>query len=287
MEINVLWVTEYLEGVIQLGIHKCFVPVTTTFSTRPPIRSTSTNYPKLSIVTKITSAIFNSTTYIMERNSTDHNTFPFLELPKELRDMIYDEALDDKEDQRLSRDLFLKARSVPRTNLLLASKQVKQEYEERAAKHSQLIIKAIENHDTYDNSNNGDDDVDESIYNQVPILPPAANRVPIITLEPYVADLNWPREASLDLLIPLIGMITSASFSLTALNIRVIMMLTTSRRLQPWNFVNDTVHDWIRELERLEWTDVPKLRNFQILDTGRGFYHAMEGDERTANVIAE
>lgn len=223
----------------------------------------------------------------MERNSTDHNTFPFLELPKELRDMIYDEALDDKEDQRLSRDLFLKARSVPRTNLLLASKQVKQEYEERAAKHSQLIIKAIENHDTYDNSNNGDDDVDESIYNQVPILPPAANRVPIITLEPYVADLNWPREASLDLLIPLIGMITSASFSLTALNIRVIMMLTTSRRLQPWNFVNDTVHDWIRELERLEWTDVPKLRNFQILDTGRGFYHAMEGDERTANVIAE
>ncbi|KAK4498888.1 hypothetical protein PRZ48_009398 [Zasmidium cellare] len=67
--------------------------------------------------------------------------FPFFRLPLELREAIYDETLEDR-DEQLDYDKTLKyqACSTPLVNLLRVSKRVKQEYEARARKKMSFRI---------------------------------------------------------------------------------------------------------------------------------------------------
>lgn len=59
-----------------------------------------------------------------------HNIFPFFELPRELRDMVYDEGLDDHE-MTLKCGMMLRAMAVANTNFLLVNRQFQEEYQQR------------------------------------------------------------------------------------------------------------------------------------------------------------
>lgn len=68
------------------------------------------------------------------------NTFTFFDLSLEMREAIYDESFDDDEEGILPCGLSYKASCRPSLSLLLVSKQVKQEYEDRAYKKTTLVI---------------------------------------------------------------------------------------------------------------------------------------------------
>lgn len=77
----------------------------------------------------------------MAAKSTKH-VFPFLNLPAELRDIIYDYSLTIY-TTHMSSEFLIEAKGVARVHLLLISKQFKSELEERAKKHSRLRIKDV------------------------------------------------------------------------------------------------------------------------------------------------
>ena len=190
--------------------------------------------------------------------------FPFFDLPAELRNMIYDQSLDDREDQELSCHLHLKPKIVPRTNLLLVSKQMKQEYEERARKHSQLVIRDPESY------NSG--------IEELPTLPPAASKVATIILELFIGDLE-DLDIPLDDFAPLISLVTGPTFHVKGLSISIIMELDTDF---------DTADDWVRELKKqADWEDLPKVQSIQVYNAGQGYWNALKGKQRVAKVIAE
>lgn len=65
--------------------------------------------------------------------------FPFFDLPLEMREMIYDESLED-EAVKLLCGFELDLANVPATNMLLVSKDFRREYLLRADKRSQMTI---------------------------------------------------------------------------------------------------------------------------------------------------
>ncbi|KAK4629162.1 hypothetical protein CLAFUW4_08182 [Fulvia fulva] len=156
-------------------------------------------------------------------SNTAHTVFPFFDLPLELRDMIYDETLEDRQDQRLCNSVYLKAKGVPRTNILLVSKDVKQEYEQRATKHSHLTVKDLRSYDEVRTA-----------------LPAAAKKVSHIVIEPCVCTSELAKY--LAKFTPLIGLVTSPFFSLKTLTINIVMI--AGDRLETL----ETAQQWVNEL---------------------------------------
>ncbi|TKA76310.1 hypothetical protein B0A55_04198 [Friedmanniomyces simplex] len=67
-------------------------------------------------------------------------TFNFFDLPRELRDLIYDFSLTFKRKIRSQHGARLRGRNVAESSLLLVNKQFRREYFERAEHHTCLVI---------------------------------------------------------------------------------------------------------------------------------------------------
>ncbi|KAK4498887.1 hypothetical protein PRZ48_009397 [Zasmidium cellare] len=82
----------------------------------------------------------------MAGSEQSRDVFRFFDLPLEMREMIYDESLQEREGSLKCRGLDYKASNMPRVNLLLVSKRFKQEYKARVRKAGQILVLQ----DTYD-----------------------------------------------------------------------------------------------------------------------------------------
>ncbi|EMC94949.1 hypothetical protein BAUCODRAFT_519967 [Baudoinia panamericana UAMH 10762] len=72
--------------------------------------------------------------------SKDDGIFRFFDLPREMRDQIYDESLTFKQKYQSQHGIRLRGRRVVNPALLLVSKQFHQEYVERADRKTTLVI---------------------------------------------------------------------------------------------------------------------------------------------------
>ncbi|TKA76320.1 hypothetical protein B0A55_04203 [Friedmanniomyces simplex] len=79
----------------------------------------------------------------MTTTTRSRDIFDFFGLARELREMIYNDPLTDKEIGDLSGDalgIFFTATHIPRTNLLLVSQQFSAEYQAASNELATLIV---------------------------------------------------------------------------------------------------------------------------------------------------
>ena len=186
----------------------------------------------------------------------DRKIFPFFELPRELRDFIYEQSLQSK-DQRLRCGICLKAKDTSPTNVPLVSKQVKRELEECAHRRSHLTIA---------------DRLGFDEHTGIITLPPAAKKIWTLSVEACPED---PKEMGLSL--RWIRHVTAQMFSLISLSVKVVAEIE----------VETTVEEWVEGLEISNHTTLPKLQAVQILHASQDLYNECWYDELVVAMVAE
>ncbi|KAK4628946.1 hypothetical protein CLAFUW4_08376 [Fulvia fulva] len=182
----------------------------------------------------------------MATNSTK-NIFPFFDVPLELKDMIYDETLEDV-DTYLEVGLRVEAKNVPPTNALLISKKFKEELETRAKKHSHLFIK-----DKWESA-------------PVPklenaILPEPATKIRRLAFETaanYTDYMEYPDQW--------FSRLTVQMDWLRSFDIKIIALICEDSQSEEDSEYG--VDEWDRSLREQSWWELREFKGLQVLNAG-------------------
>lgn len=183
-------------------------------------------------------------------------TFRFYDMPRELRDIIYSETLGDVA-LRLTCELDLSAQGLPSSNLLLVSRQMKDELEEQSQKPLRATIKDAKGFQLFGPADDGISDAVEHID-----FPSQAYKAHELHFS-LAIDHDAAVVRHLSLIQDTIGRMPK------------LKSLTLKIGICEEAMFHDPEH-WRRMLQDRGWTQLAHLVQFEVFETGHWFQESFD-----------